>query len=60
MKGGGAVAEWSKALLLKEKINKSQKDHRFNPQPGQSLLKIQPRAKKQFKTEQGKGGEGGF
>ena len=38
MKGGGAVAEWSKALLLKEKINKSQKDHRFNPQPGQSLM----------------------
>ena len=34
---GGAVAEWSKALLLREKINENQKDPRFAPRPGQPL-----------------------
>ena len=28
---GGAVAEWSKALQLREKINGNQKDPRFAP-----------------------------
>ena len=34
---GGAVAEWSKALLLREKINENQKDPRFAPRPGQAF-----------------------
>ena len=34
---GGAVAEWSKALLLREKINENQKDPWFAPRPGQPL-----------------------
>ena len=31
---GGAVAQWSKALQLREKINENQKDPRFTPRPG--------------------------
>ena len=41
-RGGGAVAEWSKALHLCEKINVNQKDPRFAPRPGH-LFKIIPR-----------------
>ena len=37
---GGAVAEWSKALQLRDKINKNKKDHRFAPQPGDPLKKL--------------------
>ena len=45
---GGAVAEWSKALLLREKINEKPKDPRFAPAwatfyeyyPGPMLLKF--------------------
>ena len=33
----GSDAKWSKALLLREKIIKTQKDSRFAAQPGQSL-----------------------
>ena len=33
---GGAVAEWSKALLSREKITE---DPRFAPRPGQPLRK---------------------
>ena len=36
---GGAVAEWSKAMHLLEKINETQKDPRFAPQPGHLFLK---------------------
>ena len=39
---GGAVAEWSKALHFKEKINKNQQDPRFTTRPGQSLKKLEP------------------
>ena len=35
----GALAEWSKALQLREKINENQNDPRFDPRPGQPLLK---------------------
>ena len=35
---GGAVAEWSKALLVRE-INENQKDPWFAPRPGQLLKK---------------------
>ena len=35
---GGAVAEWSKALLVRENKRKP-KDPRFTPRPGQSLKK---------------------
>ena len=31
VEGGGAVAEWSKSLLLLEKINEKPKDPRFSP-----------------------------
>ena len=34
---GGAVAEWSKALHSREKINENQKDPKFAPRPGQPL-----------------------
>ena len=34
MPEGGAVAEWSKALLKKEKINENLKDPRFPSRPG--------------------------
>ena len=34
---GGAVAEWSKALLERESINENQKDPRFAP-PGLGKL----------------------
>ena len=37
--GGGAVAEWSKALLERKKINEKHKVPRFAPRPGQSLKK---------------------
>ena len=37
---GGAVAEWSKALLVREKINENKKDPRFAPRPGQTLKKF--------------------
>ena len=37
---GGAVAEWSKALQLRGKINDKPKDPRFAPRPGQPLKKI--------------------
>ena len=37
---GGAVAEWSKALLQREKINEYQKDPRFAPRPGHLLKKV--------------------
>ena len=36
---GGTVAEWSKALQLREKINKNQNDPRLTPQPVQPLKK---------------------
>ena len=38
--GEGAVAEWNEALLLREKINKTQRSQvRPPPRPGQSLKK---------------------
>ena len=33
---GGAVAEWCKALQLREKISENKKDPRFAPRPGQT------------------------
>ena len=39
LKRGGAIAEWSKALQLREKINKNQKDPRFAPGLGNLLKK---------------------
>ena len=36
---GGAVAEWCKALQLREKISKNKKDPRFAPRPGQTEKK---------------------
>ena len=39
VKKGGAVAEWSKALLKREKINENQKDPWFAPRPGHLLKK---------------------
>ena len=36
---GAAVAEWSKELLLTEKINRNQKDPRFSPRPRHYLKK---------------------
>ena len=36
---GVAVAEWSKVLLKREKINENQKDPRSATRPGQSLKK---------------------
>ena len=36
---GGAVAEWSEALLSGEKINENKKDPGFTPRPGQTLQK---------------------
>ena len=35
----GAVAEWFKALQLREKINENKKDPRFAPRPVQPLKK---------------------
>ena len=35
---GGTVAEWSKALQLREKINENKKDPRFAPWPGQPFF----------------------
>ena len=35
---GRAVAEWSKALQLREKIHEKSKS--FTPQPGQTLKKL--------------------
>ena len=36
----GAVAEWSKMLLARGKINEKPKGPRFAPWPGQSLKKV--------------------
>ena len=36
---GGAVAEWSKALLVRENKRKNKKDLRFAPRPGHPLKK---------------------
>ena len=49
---GGAVAEWSKALLLREKINeKFQKDPRFAPPAWATFKKKLCRiAKETFRT----------
>ena len=33
---GKTLAEWSKAPLVREKINGNKKDHRFASRPGQS------------------------
>ena len=42
--GGGALAEWSKALIVREKINKNHKVTALDtrPGPGQSLKKSIP------------------
>ena len=37
---GGAVAEWSKALLRGEKTNENQKDPGFATRPGQTFKKL--------------------
>ena len=37
---GGAVAEWSKALLVTENKLKNQKVPRFAPRPGHLLKKV--------------------
>ena len=36
---GGAVAEWSKALLEREKANEKPKDPRFAPRPALAIFK---------------------
>ena len=40
---GGEIAEWSKALLFSEKINKNQKTYQVRPPAWANLKKNSPR-----------------